>query len=193
MSAAEGLRSRGGYKRLNRAYISLGSNIEPERHLPIAVALLAEYGNVPCISTVWESTPVGFTHQPNYLNAALILETMLSAHDLCHNAINQIEKVLGRTREAGNKDAPRQIDIDIMLFNHDILQLATRRIPDPELLSRPFVAIPLAEIDASYIHPETGQSLRDIAEALSTSDSDMKKRPDVKLSTVTHNNRKGSI
>ena len=150
---------------MNLAYLSLGSNIEPERNLPLAVAHLARFGRVRAVSSVWESAPAGLTEQPNFLNAAVLLETSLEAQVLREQAIAQVEMALGRIRTE-NKNAPRTIDIDIMLFNHDVLQVGRRHIPDPEILERPFVAIPLAEIDPDYVHPETGQTLKQIAQPL---------------------------
>jgi 2-amino-4-hydroxy-6-hydroxymethyldihydropteridine diphosphokinase len=168
-------------QRTNLAYLSLGSNIEPERNLPAAVALLHRYGVVQAVSSVWESPPVGLTDQPDFLNAAVLLETGLSAQSLRKKAIAAVETALGRVRTE-NKNAPRTIDIDIMLFNRDILQVHGRHIPDPEVLERPFVAIPLAEIAPDYVHPKTGQSLRDIARRFDPTSAGMRRRPDVVLS-----------
>jgi 2-amino-4-hydroxy-6-hydroxymethyldihydropteridine diphosphokinase len=167
-------------RRTNLAYLSLGSNIEPEHNLPAAVAYLAQFGRVRAVSTVWETLPVGFADQPNFLNAAVLLETRLSAQALRQEAIATIEAALGRVRTE-NKNAPRTIDIDIMLFNCDILQAGHRRIPDPEILERPFVAIPLAEIAPDYIHPESDQTLRDIARRFDPTTESMRRRDDVVL------------
>jgi 2-amino-4-hydroxy-6-hydroxymethyldihydropteridine diphosphokinase len=168
----------------NLAYLSLGSNIEPERNLPAAVSQLDQFGRVRAVSSVWETPPVGFSDQPNFLNAAVLFETHLSAQALREEAISAIEAALGRVRTE-NKYAPRTIDIDIMLFNHDIIRLEGRRIPDPEVLGRSFVAIPLAEITPDYVHPETGQTLKDIASQFDTASADMARRDDVKLANNT--------
>ena len=165
----------------NLAYLSLGSNIEPESNLPAAVKLLARFGYVRAVSSVWETEPVGLADQPNFLNAAVLLETALSAQALRDEAIAQIEESLGRVRTA-NKNAPRTIDIDIMLFNQDTLQIGQRHIPDPEILERPFVAIPLAEIAPDYVHPEIGRTLKQIAASLPA--TEMTLRPDVLLLTA---------
>ena len=164
----------------NLAYLSLGSNIEPEQNLPAAVSQLAQFGRVRAVSIVWETLPVGFSDQPNFLNAAVLLETHLSAQALREEAITAIEAALGRVRTE-NKNGPRTIDIDIMLFNHDIIQLERRRIPDPGVLERSFVAIPLAEISPDYVHPETGQTLKDIAGQFDTTSAGMNRRDDVRL------------
>lgn len=148
---------------INRAYLSLGSNIAPEQHLPAAIRLLGDYGRVLAVSTVWESAALGDPNQPNYLNAAVLLATPMTASTLRRQAIATIENTLGRRRVADNKNAARTIDIDMMLFNRAILQIGHRHIPDDEVLTRAFVAVPLAEIAPDYVHPVTGQTLRDIA------------------------------
>ena len=148
----------------HRAYLALGSNISPETNLPAAVERLADYGSVISVSTVWESRPVGDTDQANFLNAAVLLQTPLSAEELKRVAIAAIEQRLGRVRDPQNKNAARTIDIDIALFNQDVLSVGENRIPDPEILTRPFLAVPLAELDPEYVHPTDGRTLRTIAE-----------------------------
>ncbi|MFQ5617079.1 MAG: 2-amino-4-hydroxy-6-hydroxymethyldihydropteridine diphosphokinase, partial [Anaerolineales bacterium] len=146
----------------NLAYLSLGSNINPEKNLPAAVKLLARYGAIKAVSSVWETAPVGFTEQANFLNAAVLLETSLSAQHLWEKAICEIERGLKRVR-IKNKNAPRTIDIDVVLFNRDILSFGHHKIPDADILERAFVAIPLAEIAPEYDHPEVDQTLAEIA------------------------------
>ena len=163
---------------LNTAYLSLGSNIEPETNIKSAVELLARHTKLLAVSSVWETKPVGFTKQANFLNAAAIVQTKLPAQQLKERALRKIEKLLGRVRQA-NKNAPRSIDIDIMLFNRQIFTMGHRHIPDPEILERPFVALPLAEIAPDYVHPETGQTLKEIAESFNVSNEDMFLREDV--------------
>ncbi len=166
--------------KLNLAYLLLGSNMEPARNLKDAVRQLASFGHVRAISAVWESPPAGFASQPRYLNAAVLLETGLSAHELKETAIASIETALGRVRTA-NKNAPRTIDIDIMLFNRDVLEVGHRHIPDSEVRERPFAAIPLAEIDPEYVHPETGETLQEIAQRFQPAAAGMRRRDDVAL------------
>lgn len=164
----------------NLAYLLLGSNMEPACNLKDAVRQLARYGRVLGVSSVWESPPAGFASQPRYLNAAVLLETALSAQELKKTAIASIEAALGRVRTA-NKNAPRTIDIDIMLFNRDVLEVGRRHIPDSEVMERPFAAIPLAEIDPEYVHPETGETLREIAQRFQPASAGMRRRDDVIL------------
>jgi 2-amino-4-hydroxy-6-hydroxymethyldihydropteridine diphosphokinase len=164
----------------NLAYLSLGSNIDPERNLRAAVTLLARYGQIRAVSTVLETPPLGYTRQANFLNAALLLETPLTAPALREEAIPAVESELGRVRSA-NKNGPRTIDIDIMLFNRDVLQMGHRHVPDPEVLERPYVTISLAEIAPDYEHPETGRTLQEIAAGLEPAELGIRIRSDVVL------------
>ncbi|MFC1976496.1 2-amino-4-hydroxy-6-hydroxymethyldihydropteridine diphosphokinase, partial [Chloroflexota bacterium] len=115
---------------------------------------------------------------PNFLNAATLVETDQSPESFKDEVIRRIEDDLGRVRTA-DKFAPRSIDIDIMLFNDQVLDVDNRHIPDPEVLERPFVAIPLAEIAPDYRHPETGQTLRDIAQGFTVTEAEMRLRPNL--------------
>ena len=156
----------------NLAYLSLGSNIAPEKNLPAAVRLLATMGRLVAVSSVWETAPLGVINQPNFLNAAALVETDMPALEFKQKILQHIEQTLGRVRHA-DKFGPRSIDIDLMLFNQQILDLDHRRIPDAEVLERAFVAIPLAEIAPDYCHPETGQTLSEIAQQFSITNETM--------------------
>ena len=162
----------------NLAYLALGSNIEPEQNLKKAVALLAASSRVLAVSPVWETPALNRPDQPNFLNAATLVETNQNAAAFKRQVIRRIEDELGRVRTA-DKYAPRPIDIDIMFFNRQIFELDNHHIPDPEVLERPFVAIPLAQIAPDYCHPETGQTLRDIAGQFKVAETDMRVQPGI--------------
>jgi 2-amino-4-hydroxy-6-hydroxymethyldihydropteridine diphosphokinase len=167
----------------NTAYLSLGSNIEAENNLKAAISMLAALTKLVAVSSVWETKPLGLTNQPNFLNAAAIIETDLTAEQLKREVIDRIEQSLGRVRQT-NKNAPRPIDVDLMLFNRQIFQLGHRHIPDPEIVERPFVAIPLAEIAPDYRHPETGQTLSEIAGGFDVKHDEMRLRQDVSQTLI---------
>lgn len=151
---------------MNRAFLALGSNIEPERHLPRAVSAMTQFGHLRQVSSVWESDPVGYAAQPRFLNAAVLLETSLSVARLRTDVITAIEEGLRRIRDPLEKNGPRTIDVDLALFNAEILRDGHREIPDPDILTRTFLAVPLAELAPDYVHPVTGRTLQQIAEDL---------------------------
>ena len=173
----------------NIAYLSLGSNIEPETNLRTALELLAAQTRLISVSSVWETRPAGLGGQPNFLNAAAVVETDLTAEQLKQEVLVSIEKRLGRVRQA-DKYAARPIDLDIILFNQDVFELGNRHIPDPEIVERPFVAIPLAEIAPDYKHPELGQTISEIARRFEVNKEEMYLRPDVSQS-IKHLKRNG--
>ncbi len=152
-------------KRLHRAFISLGSNIDSERNLREAVRRLASHCTLVAVSPVYETTPVGKTDQSNFLNAAALVETDLTAAELKTRILRVIEQDLGRVRTE-DKNAPRTIDLDISLFGDEVIELEGRHIPDPEILKYPHIAVPLADLAPGQTHPETGQTLQGIAASL---------------------------
>ncbi|MEX0703051.1 MAG: 2-amino-4-hydroxy-6-hydroxymethyldihydropteridine diphosphokinase [Planctomycetales bacterium] len=168
-------------ERLHRAYLALGSNIDPERNLVEALRLLSRHGNPLAVSRIYQTAPIGFANQPDYLNAAVLLETSATLAELREWIVPEVEAALGRVRMPGNPNAPRTIDVDVALFDREVIHAANCRVPDPDILTRPFVAIPLAELDPDYVHPEEERTLREIAASFQPSQAAMRLRPDVRL------------
>lgn len=148
-----------------RAYLSLGSNIDKERNLARAMKLLAERVRVASVSSVYESEPVGTAPQESFLNAVAMVETALSPDDLKIQILAPIEREMGRLRTA-DPYGPRTIDLDIVLFNGEVIRTPLQIIPDPEIGLRPHLAVPLAELAPEHVHPETGETIREIAASL---------------------------
>ncbi|MBN1429077.1 MAG: 2-amino-4-hydroxy-6-hydroxymethyldihydropteridine diphosphokinase [Anaerolineae bacterium] len=156
-------------------FILLGSNIEPELNLREAVRLLAEKLPIKRVSRVYESTPIDARgkanpEQPNFLNAAVLIESDLTVLELKQSILLKIEHRLGRKRTA-DKYAPRPIDLDIVLYGDHALGLVIEYadgqtemiIPDRDTLTHAFIALPLADLDPDFIHPLTGETLGQIA------------------------------
>jgi 2-amino-4-hydroxy-6-hydroxymethyldihydropteridine diphosphokinase len=150
---------------MSRVLVALGSNIEPEANLQRAVQRLAARTQLVAVSSVYETLPVGKTDQPNFLNAAALIETEHEPAELKGHVLGEIEQELGRIRTS-DRNAPRTIDLDITLYDERILESGSRHIPDPDLLEHPHVAVPAADVVPMYRHPETGQTLREIADAM---------------------------
>jgi len=144
------------------AWIALGSNIDPARHLPVAVRHLAQLGQVRRVSSVWQSSPVGDLLQADFCNGAALLETGEELFSL-KTKLLEIETLLGRVRDPLNKNAARTLDLDIAMYDQLVLHSDRCQLPDPEILTRPFLAVPLAELDPDFCHPQTGLSLQEIA------------------------------
>lgn len=165
--------------------ITLGSNIEPERNLPRAVSMLRQnyHLRVRALSRVYESIPISATggvalDQPPFLNAAALLEsdgyyTLLA---LKFHVLRFIELLLGRRRSA-DKFAPRPIDLDLALYGDCVMSTPHLTLPDPDILTRAHVAVPLADVAPDWPHPLTGQRLAEIAAALATA-ADLRARDD---------------
>jgi 2-amino-4-hydroxy-6-hydroxymethyldihydropteridine diphosphokinase len=163
---------------MTRVFIALGSNINPEYNMREAVRRLASRCRLLAVSPVYETAPVGKTDQPNFLNAVVLIETDLTAAELKTQVLQVIEQELGRVRTE-DKNAPRTIDLDIALFDDQILDGGLRRIPDPDISKYPHIAVPLADVAPQQRHPETGQTLQEIAQSLPA--SGLVRRPDVVL------------
>lgn len=167
---------------MNQVFLALGSNIRPEYYLPKAVSLLDEYGVILRRSTVWQSSPVGDHNQADFLNAAVLMETAFEASALRLDVITVIEDQLGRVRDPDNKNGPRTIDIDLVLFNDKQLKIGDRVIPDPEIFDRVFLAVPLAELAPQYCVPGMKNNLEQIADELTSADGNqLIRRSDVQL------------
>ncbi len=155
----------------NIAYISLGSNIAPERNLREALALLRSWTTVLATSPVYRTPPQGDTQQPAFLNMAVKAHTLRSPLDFKRRVIDRIERKLQRQRDPTNVNAPRTIDLDIALWNDEMLEYGSKRwrIPDTEISRYAHVAVPLADLAPDYAHPHTGETLRKIADRLDAS------------------------
>jgi 2-amino-4-hydroxy-6-hydroxymethyldihydropteridine diphosphokinase len=138
------------------AYLSLGSNIEPEVNLPKAVQLLSQHGEIQKASSVWESKPVGTTGA-NYLNICLLFRSIFLINELKEKVIHPVELQLGRKR-SDDKFAPRTIDIDVLIFNEQII--------GADWLALAYAVVPLAEIHPEFQNPLTKETIAEIATRL---------------------------
>lgn len=155
---------------MNQAFIALGTNIEPRKeHLIQAIELLEanEAVGIQKRSSVYETAPVGYQDQSDFLNMVLEIQTSLSAMDLLLFC-QQIEKELGRKRDI--RFGPRTIDLDILTFNHENSTVERLIIPHPRMHERAFVLIPLAEIAPGFIIPVREKSVEAYLKELPESD-----------------------
>ena len=142
-------------------YLLLGSNLSDRiATLKAATALLAaQVGEIKTVSKYYETQAWGKTNQPDFINQALEVRTKLTPHAVL-SGILQIEKDLGRTRT--EKWAERTIDIDILLYDNQVINLPDLIIPHPHLHERNFALIPLMEIAGEIEHPLLHKTIEDI-------------------------------
>jgi len=151
------------------AFIALGSNLaEPLTQVNNALAALARIpgSRVVATSSFYRTPPLGPQDQPDYLNAAVALETMLSAEALLDNT-QRIELEQGRVRKA-ERWGPRTLDLDIMLFGDATINTERLIVPHYDMKNRAFMLLPLSEIAPALRFPD-GERLADVLERLDCS------------------------
>jgi 2-amino-4-hydroxy-6-hydroxymethyldihydropteridine diphosphokinase len=139
--------------------LALGSNLGDRlAALQRAVDLLAEEGaRVVASSRVFETEPVG-PPQPEYLNAVVRAQTDLEPLELL-SACQRVEELLGRVR--AERWGPRTIDIDVLLYDDDVVDEPELTVPHPRMTERAFVVLPLLDLDPDPVLPD-GTRLRDV-------------------------------
>lgn len=141
-------------------YLGLGSNCGDRlANLRAGAQRLHAAITITQVSSVYETEPVGYAEQPWFLNAVLEGYTELGPDTLLQFALG-IEKALGRERSFPN--APRTLDIDILLYGELKIASPTLTVPHPRLTERGFTLCPLTEIAPHLEHPVTGDSMENI-------------------------------
>jgi len=132
--------------------ISMGSNLGNRlSSLRKAVLLIKnEVANIIKTSDVFETPPFGITNQPRFLNACILIETDMPPLNLLEK-LKKIEEQMGRIQRF--KWGPREIDLDIVFYDEEVVNEPTLKIPHPHMHERPFVLIPLNQISPKWIHP----------------------------------------
>ena len=159
------------------AYVSLGSNIEPEKNLGYGLGRLRDAATVLAVSSVYQTPPFGYLDQPDFLNVTVKVET---SHDpvAFKHLLYDIERGSGRVREKQlTKWGPLELDLDLLLWGNRALEFGEKpwRVPNEGILEYAAVAVPLAEIAPDERHPVTGETFATIASRLDA--SGVKKAP----------------
>ncbi len=138
------------------AYIALGANLgDPVATVNAAFAALHTLPDttVAATSALYRTAPVGVTEQPEFINAAARLDTTLPPEQLLH-ALLDIEQGFGRIR--AERNGPRTLDLDILLYDDQIIDTARLTLPHPRLHLRAFVLYPLADLAPDLLLPGRG-------------------------------------
>ena len=146
------------------AWIALGGNLDDrEAALRAALEQISQFADLVRVSQFYETEPVGITDQPAFLNAVAHLRTDLEPHELLEHLL-AVEQWMGRERTVRN--GPRIIDLDLLLYGHQILDEPGLQVPHPRLQERRFVLAPLAELAPQFVHPVLRQTMAELLEKL---------------------------
>lgn len=148
-------------------YLGLGTNLgDRPANLLAATAALLPRVRVLRLSTVYETEPWGYHDQPAFLNQVIEAETELRPLELLAY-LKQIEVSLGR--QPSFQYGPRQIDLDILFYGDQLVELPGLTIPHPHLAERAFVLVPLAELAPTLRHPSSGRTVLEMANVVDSS------------------------
>lgn len=153
---------------VNTAFVGLGSNLDnPQAHIERALVELGEIVHTQILksSRLFKTKPVG-PAQPDYINAAAQLDTNLEAHELL-DQLQRIEQAHQRVRKI--HWGPRTLDLDLLLFNQQVINSERLKVPHPYLEQRSFVIVPLYDIDPLLVLPN-GTALASLWNACDSSD-----------------------
>jgi 2-amino-4-hydroxy-6-hydroxymethyldihydropteridine diphosphokinase len=140
------------------AWIGIGANLgDPARQIAAAVEGLKNlpHTRLAALSTIYRTAPVGGPEQPDYFNAVARIETALDPQALLR-ALLALEHEQGRMRSVSN--APRTLDLDLLLYADRVIALDHLRVPHPRMHLRRFVLEPLLEIDPDCVIPGIGSA-----------------------------------
>jgi 2-amino-4-hydroxy-6-hydroxymethyldihydropteridine pyrophosphokinase len=138
---------------MNEVILGLGSNIDPEQNLPEALRRLSGQVEIVAVSSLWKTVAVG-SAGPVFLNAAARVLTGMDRDALKTGLLLPLEASLGRIRSA-DKNAPRPIDLDILVFNGEVL--------DDSIFKLDHLILPLAELLPQLCDAQTGKTLAVLA------------------------------
>jgi 2-amino-4-hydroxy-6-hydroxymethyldihydropteridine diphosphokinase len=147
---------------MKKVYLGLGSNMgDRKEFLKRSIVLLSEEcGEIVCESSVYETAPVGFAGDNNFLNKVILIETEHGPRELMKRLLS-IERELGRVRD-GSGYSSRTIDIDILLYGDEVIDEKNIKVPHPRMHERKFVLQPLHEIAPGLIHPVLNKSIKEL-------------------------------
>jgi 2-amino-4-hydroxy-6-hydroxymethyldihydropteridine diphosphokinase len=147
---------------MKKVFLGLGTNMgnRAENLSKAAKSIEIEIGRVLKTSSVYETEPWGFHSEEQFLNMVLCAETVLPPSEVLKRILS-IETLLGRVR-GGNQYVSRVIDIDILLYDDQIIEEESLKIPHPLFHERKFVLVPLCEIEPDLMHPGLGKRIKEL-------------------------------
>lgn len=148
------------------AIIALGSNLgDRERNLATALDRIGRLARITIVSSVYETDAMYLEDQARFLNCVIAAETSLSPRELLGH-LKEIEREVGR--RPGPRFGPRAIDLDILLYDGEVVSEPDLVIPHPRMAERPFVLVPLDEIRSGLLHPVSRMTVHQMLVSLSS-------------------------
>lgn len=144
-----------------KAFIGVGSNIDPQINIEKALGLIMEYVDVTGISLFYKTKPLFDRKINDFLNGVWQIKTNLTPEELKFNILKKIEKKLHR-KKSKDKYCSRVIDLDLLLFGNEVIKNEKIIIPDPDVYTRPFIYVPLYELAPDLIFPDTGKPIKEL-------------------------------
>jgi 2-amino-4-hydroxy-6-hydroxymethyldihydropteridine diphosphokinase len=148
-----------------RVFLGLGSNVgDRQRYLNVATSEIEKTRDTRVVwtSSVYETDPIGKTDQPKFLNAAMEIETILAPEEL----FDEVKAIEMRMKRSGEERwGPREIDIDILVYDGLVFDSERLKVPHPALEERKFVLVPLCEIAPDLVHPVNGMTMGELLAA----------------------------
>lgn len=147
-------------------YVGLGSNLNDKiKNLNEAIDLIAENSRINVLgrSSIYQTEPVGIKEQPYFLNMVLEIETALSPFELL-DFLQGVERTMARKKEI--RWGPRNIDLDLLLYEDEVINSEKLILPHPRMHLRKFVLMPLAEVARDKIHPVYKKTITNLLQNL---------------------------
>lgn len=142
------------------AYLGVGSNIDPERNIPLALRALRGIVEITGVSRFYRTQPLCAEGDPEFYNGVVCVRTDLQPMELKYRVLRKIEEDLGRVRTP-DPNSPREIDLDIVLYEDRVAYEGDIVLPAPDVRTRAFIALPLLELAPDLVMPDDGKPLRD--------------------------------
>jgi len=148
---------------MNSVYLLLGSNLGDSKSLldTASAFIFKKIGKMIKESSFYESPPWGFSHENSFLNKVLLIETEYDAFKVLDEC-QLIEQQMGRVRTNTSEYQAREIDVDVLFYNEDIIENETLTVPHPRIEERRFTLLPMCEVAKDFVHPKLKLSMVEI-------------------------------
>ncbi|HUI62680.1 MAG TPA: 2-amino-4-hydroxy-6-hydroxymethyldihydropteridine diphosphokinase [Steroidobacteraceae bacterium] len=157
-----------------QVYVAIGSNVDPERHMALAAQSLRREFPDTRFSSWYRNRAVGFEGD-DFINCVAGFTSGLTVHEVVAR-LQAIEALCGRPRDAP-RWAPRTMDIDVLLYDGLILDEPKLKLPRPDLLKRPYMLGPLAELAPQVVHPVLGLAIGELWQRFDRASHPMERLP----------------